>query len=152
MSKISKRLLNKEIQKRIFALFWKTIAELKTPTEASSFFNDLLSPSEQIMLAKRLAIAVLLSKNFTYSEIDNVLKVSRPTIMNVSLWLKHKGAGYRKAVEKILKDEKKEEFLDKIEEFILGMEMPAKLGSSRYQSKQQRGRDLYNRKRKRNLL
>lgn len=152
MSKISKRLLNKEINKRIFNLFWKTIAGLKTPTEANSFFDDLLSPSEQIMIAKRLAIAVLLTKNFTYTEIDNALKVSRPTIMNVSLWLKHKGAGYRKAVEKILKDEKKEEFLDKIEEILLGMEIPAKFNSSRYQSKQQRGKELYKRKRKRSLL
>ncbi len=152
MSKISKRILNKDIEERIFGIFWRTISQLQKPEEVKTFFKDLLSPSEQIMLAKRLAIAVLLSKSFTYSEIDDVLKVSRPTIMNVSLWLKHKGAGYKKAVETILKDEKKEEFLDKIEELLLNMEMPAALNSSRYQSKQQRGRELYYRKKRRSLL
>lgn len=152
MSKISKRFLNKEIEERIFNIFWKTISSLQKPGDAKDFFQDLLSPAEQTMLAKRLAIAVLLIKGFSYSQIDDAIKVSRPTIMNVSLWLKHRGKGYKKAVENILKDEKKEEFIDKIEELLLKMENPAAVGSLQFYNRQQRGKELYKRKLKRSLL
>ena len=108
MTKISRRLLDQKLEEYIFAIFLKTITDLKTPTDVKNFLEDLLWPTEKIMLIKRLAIAIMLSKDYTYDEIDHTLKVSRTTIMNVSYFLKHgQNGGYQKVVHKVLADQKK---------------------------------------------
>ena len=116
---ISKRILDKDLENRIFELFIKTIVDLKDAQEVQDFLEDLISPSEKIMLVKRLAIAILLSKGYTYEAIDNTLKVSRPTINRVSFWLKHGKSGYQRAISGIVKQKKKEELIDKIEEIFI---------------------------------
>ena len=75
MSKVSKRLINNNLENRIFEVFIKTIVDLKKPIDVQNFLNDLLSPVERIMLIKRLAIAILLTKGYTYEKIDETLKV-----------------------------------------------------------------------------
>ena len=152
MTKISRRYLNKELEKRMFELFLKTIVDIKNPDEARNFIEDLLSPTERLMLVKRLAIAILLSKNYTYDEIDDTLKVSRATIMTVSLWIKNGKNGYKKAVEKIMNTQRKEEFIDKVEEMLIQLSGPKMYGSRAFEKKQKRGKELVRRKLKRNLL
>lgn len=152
MTKVSRRLLNKELEKHIFELFTQTIAELKNQKDVESFLEDLLSPTEKIMLVKRLAIAILLAKGYTYNAIDDTLKVSRATIMNVSYWLKHGKSGYQQAVERIIKDQKKEELLDNIEEILLRLSPSKAYGSIGFEKKQKAGKELFRRKVKRNLL
>jgi len=152
MTKVSKRFLSKDLEKHIFELFIKTVVGIKTPTDAQEFLEDLLSPTEKIMLIKRLAIAILLSKGYTYDDIDDTLKVSRSTIMNVSYWLKHGKSGYRKTVEKILDEQHKEAFVDKIEEILLKLSPPKLYESVAFEKKQRTGKKLFRRKVKRNLL
>lgn len=152
MSKVSRRLLDKELEDRIFEVFLKTIVNIKTVAEAKNFIEDLLSPTEKIMLVKRLAIAVLLTKGNTYEYIDHTLKVSRATIMNVSLWLKHGKSGYRKAVEKIIQTQNKEELLDKIEEILLRLSPPKRFGNAAFEKKSKRGKELVRRMLKRERI
>ena len=143
MGKVSRRYLDKQLEKHISSLFWKSIVDLKTPEEAEAFFKDVLSPTERIMLVKRLAIAVLLSQGYTYDLIDDTLKVSRPTIMNVSFWLKNGGSGYQRAVSKILANKKKEEIIGTIEEIILKLSPDAAVGSFRHERKRKKGKELF---------
>lgn len=152
MTKVSKRILNKDLEDRIFTLFVKTIVELRDSLDVQNFLEDILSPSEKVMLVKRLAIATLLAKGYTYDTIDETLKVSRPTIMNVSYWFKYGRGGYVKVVEKILKDEKREAFGDSIEELLLNLSPPKAYGSIGFQKKQKRGKELVQRKRTRSLI
>jgi hypothetical protein len=72
------------------------------------------------MLAKRLAIAVLLAKGYQYKTIQEILKVSKPTIALVNLSLRYEGKGYKKFVEQILKEEKMSEFWAKAGDLVLG--------------------------------
>lgn len=152
MTKVSKRYLDKHLENHIFELFIKTISNLKEPSDIQDFLEDLLSPTEKIMLVKRLAIAILLSKGYTYDKIDKALKVSRATIMHVSYWLKNGKSGYRKSVERIIKDKNKEEFWDKIEETILSLSPPKAYGSHAFEKKQKAGKELVRREIKRNLI
>lgn len=152
MTKVSRRLLDDEIEQRMYEVFWETVAGLKNPEEAEKFLRDLLSPTEQIMLVKRLAIAVLLTRGYTYDDIDETLKVSRSTIMRVSYWLKHGDKGYQRVIRKILQKRKWSDFWDKIEEFLLTMSPPAKVGSTRYRVKQEAGRKLYKSRKRRSIL
>lgn len=145
MSKVSKRILNKDLADYIFKLFTKTISALHDKNEVKNFLDDLLSPTEKIMLVKRLAIAILLTKGYTYDTIDNTLKVSRPTIMNVSYWLKHGNSGYQKAVDRIINSQKKEAFLDNIEELLIQISPPKRYGSIAFEKKQKAGKELVKR-------
>lgn len=152
MTKISRRFLNKELENHIFELFLETIVEIRNSDDARNFIQDLLSPTERIMLIKRLAIAVLLTKGYTYDDIDDTLKVSRSTIMNVSIWLKHGKSGYRNAVNKIVQTQKRQEFIDKIEEILLQLSPPKRYGSAAFESKQKGGKELFRRRVKRGLI
>lgn len=152
MTMVSRRILHKELEQYMFELFIKTIAHLKSAEEITNFIEDFLSPTEKIMLSKRLAIAVLLTKGYTYDAIDNILKVSRPTINKVAFWLKHGKSGYRNVVEKILRDQKREELWDTIEELLPRLSPPKALGSIGFEKKQEQGKKLFRRRLKKNLL
>ena len=147
MSKISRRVLDKDLEKYIFGIFTKVISDLKNSVEIQNFLEDLLSTPEKIMLIKRLAIAVMLTKGYTYDQIDHALKVSRATIMRVSLFLKHSRAhGYGKVVEKILGDQKRETFFEKIEEILIQLTPPKLYKSASYEEKRKLGKELFRRK------
>lgn len=152
MTKVSRRFLDKELWNRIFEIFVKTLADLKTPIDVQNFLEDLLSPTEKVMLTKRLAIAILLAKGYTYDEIDDKLKVSRSTIMNVSFWLKYGKSGYAKSVEKIIKNQNRDTMIDKIDEILLQLSPPKAYGSPAYERKQKRGKELFRKRVKRELL
>lgn len=149
MSKVSRRLLDKELENIIFEVFLKTIVDIKTTTDAKNFIEDILSPTERIMLIKRLAIAVLLTKGRTYDYIDHTLKVSRASIMTVSLWLKHGKGGYGKVVDRILKAQSKEALIGNIEEILMRLSPPKRFGSIAFEKKSKEGKELLRRKLKR---
>src|SRR3989344_8538377 len=124
MSQISKYQMDKILEERMFSVFYQTLADLRKKDEVQEFLNDLLTPTERIMLAKRLAIATLLIKGTTYEYIRDVIKVSTSTIMGVKTWLNIGGKGYLKAVTKLILNEKFDAFLDKTEELIEKLTIP----------------------------
>lgn len=121
MAQISKYPVSKEVSDRMFEIFQNTISSLSKKEDIEEFLGELLSPIEKIMLAKRLSIAVLLAKGYSYPSICGILKVTPRTIASVSLSLKYRGRGYQKAVERILSDERMNEFWEKIEDFLGGL-------------------------------
>lgn len=118
MAQVSNYPVHKKVEARIFEVFKTTIASLRHDEEIDNFLEEFLSPVEKLMLAKRLSIAVLLSKGYSYPQISRVLRVTPSTIASVSLNLKYSGKGYKKAVEKILLDEKINNFWQKVEDII----------------------------------
>lgn len=128
MTQISKYPIHKDVEKRIFEVFRSTISDLKNSEDIEDFLKDFLSPVEKIMLAKRLSIAVLLGKGYDYRKIAGILRVTPPTIASVSISLKYSGRGYKKIVEKILNDEKKDAFWEKIEDILINV--PPSKGAS----------------------
>ena len=65
------------------------------------------------MLAKRLSVAFLLSKGYNYREISRILRVSTGTVNRVALAYKE-GMYYKTVIEKILNDEKVDEFWQEV--------------------------------------
>ena len=151
MTKVSKYLIKSEVQERMFEVFWKTIADLKTNVEVKGFFQELLTPTEQIMLAKRLAISILLAKKYTYEEIVDVLKVSPVTIGTISLWLKKEGKAFQKSINRILVQQKQEEFWDNLEKFFSNILPPAK-GTNWKAVRSEQFRKLHQRRHQRSLF
>jgi len=112
MTQVSRRRLRPDIEKRIYELFWQSVARLKNAKEAEIFFSDLLTRTERIMLAKRLAIAILLLKGYDYDAINEILKVSGTTIAKVKTWLHYEGEGYRRIAERLAREESWRGFAD----------------------------------------
>lgn len=136
MAQVSKFPVHKDVEKRMFEIFQVSISSLTNPQDIEDFFHEFLSPVEKIMLSKRLSIAILLAKGYSYGTIASILRVTPPTIATVSINLKYSGKGYKKVVEKILRDEKTNEFWQKIEDILA--HIPASKGSSVVRQLQER--------------
>ncbi|MBI4999422.1 hypothetical protein HZB97_01475 [Candidatus Gottesmanbacteria bacterium] len=118
MPQVSKYPVSTDVYNRIFEILFNAIAEVKSPYDVREFFEDFLSPTERIMLAKRLAIAVLLAKNYDYRAISKILRVSPATIAAVNVFFRYAGQGYKKVVKRILNEEKQEEFWNKLDDLL----------------------------------
>lgn len=96
--------MNPQIEKRVYEVFIESVKNTKTPGEVVDFLNDLLSPVEKIMMAKRVAVAfLLLEDKYTYTQIATTLKVSRGTIAKIHAVFALQGKGYKKILGDILK-------------------------------------------------
>jgi uncharacterized protein YerC len=119
MTQVSRIPLTKEVYQRIFELLQNTIAKPYNKTEVSLLLKDLLTPTERIMLAKRMACAVLLEKGYTYRDIELILKVSKGTVQSINTILKFHGKGLKTLAQAVLKEEKNQEFWTNIGEVFL---------------------------------
>lgn len=118
MTQVSKRVLQKEVEDRILDLFWTSLSMLSTKQKVAYFLDDLLTPTEKLMIGKRLAIAFMLLKGYDYPAINNRLKVSDSTIWTIKVALTHRGKGYRMAIEQIMSKEKWERFWEDLDNFF----------------------------------
>lgn len=113
MTQVSKYPISKDIYARCWEIFTKTLIGIKNSQDVDEIVSDLLTPTERIMLTKRLAIAFLLTEGYEYREIEKILHVSFQTIAMVNNALKYGNNGYRKAVDRISRDENLKEILNK---------------------------------------
>ena len=121
MSQVSRRTLSKNVEKKMYSIFFNTLARLSNPSDIQDFILDLLGPTEQTMLAKRLAIAVLLVKGYQYGTIKDILKVSQETIARVNMMLNFRGKGYNIAIKRVLREEKLEDLFKVIGDSAVGI-------------------------------
>lgn len=124
MTQVSRIPLGKDIQNRIFSIFLTSFQKARSSSEIKEFIDDLLSPTEQIMLAKRISIAFLLSKGYNQRTISQILKVSSTTVNKISLRFKYGGNGYHQVIREIINQEKIGEFIQKIDDFISDLVPP----------------------------
>jgi Trp operon repressor len=129
MTQISRYLVTKDIQKRMYEVFLDTLANVKSRNEVSEYIEDFLTPTEKVMLPKRLAIALLIIKGYDQRTIIQYLKVSFATITRISNTLKTSGYGYRRVIDKIIKDERFMDLLEKIDDNLANILGPAGPGS-----------------------
>lgn len=132
MAQVSKYPISNIVADRIFEVFIKTLINIKNKREADDFAYDLFSPTEKIMLSKRIAIAFLLLKGYQYREISKILRVSLTTIGAVSLSIKHGRGGYRRILDKIVREENLEEFFGKTIEKLLSLPASSKKGGGEW--------------------
>lgn len=80
MPKISKNKLDSRISRLILEQLIVAFQSLNKKDEVGRLFRSLFTKTEQIMLAKRLATAMLLEQGESYAVISNTLKISNATI------------------------------------------------------------------------
>lgn len=112
----SRRKLNKTIERQIFKLLYQILADTKRREEIEILLADLLTDSERLAMAKRLAIALYLDKGRSYENIKSNLKVSSATIAGVAEQMGN--PGMQMAINKVKAEEWAEEWSKKVVEVI----------------------------------
>lgn len=105
MPHVSRIKLNQKIEKDLIDIFDLVLTKLSKKENVNSFLLALLTPTERLMLAKRLGIIMLLKEGFSESEISQTLHVTRVTVSRMQLFLEARGQGYELAL-RILQNEK----------------------------------------------
>lgn len=118
MPQTSKYPLDKEMEKIIFNKFWKSLSALRDAVAVSTFFSDFLSDTEELMLAKRFTIAVLLLRGRRPKDIKDILHVSNSATGAVGAWLKNAKPETLATLERVIKESNWEEFVDNIKAYI----------------------------------
>lgn len=101
---VSKKNVNKQIEKGIFKSLYQVLADLRKPEAVEKFLNDVLSQTEKTVLAKRLGIAWYLNQHKSYEIIRQDLKVSSATIATIQRGLEKNCQGLNLAIEAIEAD------------------------------------------------
>lgn len=103
MTQISKHPLEPSVEKKINEIFIDSIKNTTVVNDVVDLLNDLLTPTEIIVLSKRLAVAFLLIKDdLDYRQISKTLRVSLGTIVKIHSILALRGNGYRKVINNML--------------------------------------------------
>lgn len=105
MSKFDPYSLSPGERNKILDDFYSMVTSLRNRKQVINFFKDLLTPSEAVMLARRIQIAKMLLQGYNYLEISNKLKTGIDTITRVQRWLKDGFGDYMKSLDKIIKRE-----------------------------------------------
>lgn len=93
--------------------FWNSITLLEDKSEVIPFLKDLLTPTEIRMFAKRLQIADMLSKGYTYQDIRTYVNVTFQTIASVNNKLNYGENGVTRILRRLEKIDKQKQ--DKLE-------------------------------------
>lgn len=105
MPHISRKKLDKTAEHKLLQTLELVLAKITRVEEVDIFFLSLLTPTERVMLAKRLAIIILLNEGLPDSRIAEALNVTRITVSRLRYFSEARGEGYDLAI-KILKNEK----------------------------------------------
>ncbi len=84
MPHISKKLLERNKFIEINKQLYKNIQNLVRSGKTKVFFDEVLTKTEKIMLAKRLAMIVMIDEGETSYAIENILQVSPSTVARIS--------------------------------------------------------------------
>jgi len=103
MTQVSKRLLAKQMEEKVYETFWETITKLNKKDEADLFFSDLFTNAERVNFVKRLSIGIVLYKGYDWRQICDLLKVSPNTVAKV--YSRLKGQGFKLLFEKVESEE-----------------------------------------------
>jgi len=100
-------------KKKYLGEFYSMVALLKNREEVKSFFKDLLTLSEVVMISRRIQVAKMLLEGYTHEDIRKKLKIGFTTISQVEKWLNNGFGGYKKIIRKYKKKYKELDEFDK---------------------------------------
>ena len=93
------------VYEKMFGLFFEVITNSKNKEGFNQLMKELLSPTERIMVAKRVVLVYLLLQEIDYQVICRVLKVSSSTISKFKLLTDNK-SGMIDILKKTMRNDK----------------------------------------------
>ncbi len=113
MPQVSKRTLHGDKLNKIFNLFFDLIVNVNNKNQAEVLLKELLTPTEKIMIAKRIACFYLFTKDVSSRQIGGLIKLSVSTISHFK-YLFDNSQEIKKFLSKRINDEKIKSFLEDI--------------------------------------
>lgn len=104
MPHLSKRILEPGIKNDILTSLTDVIKDLDRSADAEKFLSSILSDTERLMIAKRLAAAFLLRHNVESEKIQNVLKLTPATVFRLRLLIQTHQEGFDILFDKMEKE------------------------------------------------
>lgn len=83
---------------------FEAVLELESLEEAYKFFDDLMTVNEIQSLAQRYEVARMLTKGYTYNQIESETGASTATISRVKRSLNYGNDGYKLALDRVKAD------------------------------------------------
>ena len=95
MGRINRTSVEEKVKKKLLAKLWKALSSFDSPERARDFWEKFLTPSEVLILAKRLELFRKAAEGRPYSKIKEELKVGSITISRARNALREHGAWFR---------------------------------------------------------
>lgn len=108
MPRVQPKTISKSEKYELLNELWSLVALLKTREEIKNFFRDLLSETEEVMLARRIRIARFLLEGKSYENIRESMHTSYVTIAGVHRWLQRGSEGYKNMLPQLEKELEKQ--------------------------------------------
>jgi len=132
MPHVSRHTPVRKVSDKIFDTLLERVAVKGSVHERKSFFINLLTPTERIMLSKRFAVIYMLQKGYSFDAIQEVLRVSPSTIAR--LWTSiQKG----KHID-VVKQMQVPQFERSFAEFFLDLMPPMNMSKKQYAERMRR--------------
>jgi uncharacterized protein YerC len=131
MPHISQEPLRKETLARINNRFLKFLTSFQSQSESKQLLAELLTSTEHLMLAKRLAIIIMLHNKCSRYYIAKTLKVSESTVAR--MWHSYENGGFDHILKYVKNKKEKNQFLHDIER-LLGAGLPPIVGRGRWRN------------------
>lgn len=117
MPQVSRYKLKRETEKQLIDNLNLVLSSISRQEEMLPFLEAFLTKTELLMLAKRLAVVILLSENLSDAEISRTLHITRITIAKMRYFMEARGKGFDIAFSKI----EKEKTLQEHKKFLISL-------------------------------
>ena len=81
MPHVSSRRVKKKVYKKLEDGLHDIFSKFSSRSDVSRLLGDLLTPTERLMISKRIAIILLLKKGYSFQAIQKTLKVTPFTVL-----------------------------------------------------------------------
>jgi TrpR-related protein YerC/YecD len=93
--------MNSKLRDEMTDSLFEAVCSLENPDECSNFFEDICTIAEIKAMAQRFAVAKMLKKGCTYTEISEKTGASTATISRVNRSLNYGADGYKLVIERL---------------------------------------------------
>lgn len=114
MPHVSQNKLPGKIEDEIIKNLNLALTFIRSGEEMISFLGALFSSTEKIMLAKRLAMIILIEDGMSDSQIADLLHLTPITVAKMRLFYEARGQGFRIALKKLEEQKRLRDFKDTI--------------------------------------
>lgn len=118
MPPVSKRRLQPGIHQRLVTILIKVLASSNQTKSGLLFTQQFLSSTEQTMLAKRVGVALLLKRGYTYTSIMNYLKVSKGTVAKIAEIIHATDSATQQVLDKIISNKQVSETISDFDYYL----------------------------------
>ncbi|HUV72511.1 MAG TPA: YerC/YecD family TrpR-related protein [Clostridia bacterium] len=115
--RLSSQKLNPSFEKEAQELLFQIVTDVKGKEEVVQLLTGILTESELISVAKRVATAKFLDEGLSYAEIREKLKISSATISQIQNQIQE-NPGFQIALEKIRIEQWASDWEGKIKSFF----------------------------------